>query len=351
VHHQLARIRYEKNVEVPNITKIQSRYRFHKCRQCLHMRRKRLIGIGMMQMIFRRRISARAIKATKIRCAIQIQNFYRAFSRRNVYSVQRLAHRSTRIYASLLISSFWMKYRDGIRVQVAKECSLIQQQSALLKQLQKQEKNVQKELSENFRYERSQEILLKRFRIRRHVVKQDIKEASQRLAEVEGSLEEMQLCIDYKYKDTQAASTQWIELFTNEILAIRNQIEMGFEELYCCSVYISHCCVSRFQLLFEGLNYAISQETVSMKYRSNRYLSSFFLQQNLRRIADLRERLEFKQKDISTQKNNVRAWIHQMFLRLSSRKSSYEYNRNIRNQVEKWSVKVFDENKINLKDV
>ena len=150
-----------------------------------------------------------------------------------------------------------MKYRDGIRVQVAKECSLIQQQSALLKQLQKQEKNVQKELSENFRYERSQEILLKRFRIRRHVVKQDIKEASQRLAEVEGSLEEMQLCIDYKYKDTQATSTQWIELFTNEILAIRNQIEMGFEELYCCSVYISHCCVSRFQLLrFKLCNFA-----------------------------------------------------------------------------------------------
>jgi len=144
-------------------------------------------------------------------------------------------------------------------------------------------------------------------------VKQDIKGASQRLAEVEGSLEEIQLCIDYKYRDTHADSTQWIELFTNEVLAIRNQIEMGFEELHSCSVYISHCY------------------------------------QNLRRIADLRERLEFKLADISNQENNVRVWIHQMFIRLSSRKSTYEYNRNIRYQVEKWAVKVFDENKINLK--
>lgn len=244
VHHQLARIRYEKNVEVPNTTKIQSQYRVHKCRQCLQMKRNRLMAIEMIQMIFRRRNSARAIAATKIRCATQIQNFYRAFSRRHAYSVQLLAQRSTRIYASLLISSFWMKYRDGIRVQAAKECSLIKHRSALLKQLQKQQKNVQKELSENIRYETSQEVLLKRFRIRRHVVKQDIKGASQRLAEVEGSLEEIQLCIDYKYRDTHADSTQWIELFTNEVLAIRNQIEMGFEELHSCSVYISHCYVS-----------------------------------------------------------------------------------------------------------
>lgn len=190
-------------------------------------------------------LSILAVETMKNESARQIQTFYRRISQRQAYLVQWLAHKATRLYASRCISSFWLTYRRNIQVRSTRECAAIKAHSNLLAQLLKHQIEVQNELKTNLHDQGLQKMFFKLLRIRRHVIKRELEVAYKRIGEVERELDEMQLIRrSSEGKEKHTDTSQWIEVFTNEILETRNQIEMGFEELHGCSVHMDLCEVS-----------------------------------------------------------------------------------------------------------
>jgi len=126
-----------------------------------------------------------------------------------------------------------------------KECASIKAHSTLLTHLLKQQSDVQDELRANWNDQGIQEMSSKLFRVRRHVIKKEIELSHKRAGEVERELDEIQLM--YKTNEGREKNpeiSQWMQVFSNDILETRNQIEMGFEEMHSCSIHMDLCDVS-----------------------------------------------------------------------------------------------------------
>jgi len=240
--HELVEECYVKCIIIPNLIRIQSQYQIYKCRKNITLKR---MAAQKIQGIFRVHLSILVVEYMMYKCARTVQAFYRMFSQWQEYLFHLISHKATRLYASRCISSLWLSYRKNILVRSMKECASIKAHSTLLAHLLKQQSDVQDELRANWNDQGIQEMSSKLFRVRRHVIKKEIELSHKRAGEVERELDEIQLM--YKTNEGREKNpeiSQWMQVFSNDILETRNQIEMGFEEMHSCSIHMDLCDVS-----------------------------------------------------------------------------------------------------------